>query len=800
MNSLLVSIGRMIRRDRLYLLISVSGLALGMAVFLLMMAYVRDDLAWDSIHEKGDRICRVIQPRSFEGMGEVVAASVPIALGPALKEKIPEIVDMTRDFGLGQFFMQNGNHQGIYVQDTRFVDTSFFNIFTFPFVYGTPENAWPVKRSIVLEKKTANQLFGDVNPVGKALTISDTLTYTVSAVVDVPETGTHLGFDALIPVEPAAADFGFSQEWQYNNFVNVYTLLAEGADVNEVSEKIKHFMNDYINTPIVNSISLYLQPLRDIHLHSMNIGGRQIHPGNATVTMVFAIIAVLVLALAVINHINLSTARSIRRAREIGIRKTVGANRRQLIRQLMGESILVVTFAAVLASIAALLLQPVFEEVVGRKVGFQLFDGVFFSGVLLGMIPIVGILAGFYPALVISSLKPVSILGSAGAGFVSRSVLRRVLIVFQFVVSVAIVITTVMIYKQVRFSMSMNPGFNRDQVWEIQLHDDFMCEHSYELRDRISALNGVETASSCSDYLVGPTQSWSMKPEGTQSENWVASVYVMDPNGMDVFGFKLLKGRFLSWNHPGDPIGNEDSEGSIVITEATARDLGWENPIGKTFDIWGRFKVTVVGVIGDIRFQSARHKTEPIVILQRNAYWDGQFIAVRLKGGMIHETIQQIEEIWKNEFPGRPITSSFVDDHVESLYRTDEKLGNTLLAFTVVTFFIAFLGLLGLAVHSTERRSREIAIRKVLGASLANVNLLVVSEFARLILIANLIAWPLAWWFTNRWLKGFDYRMKMDWSVFLIAGFGTLMIAFVIVTIQAWHTVNRNPAEVIRDE
>lgn len=800
MNAILTSFLRMIRRDRLYLLISVSGLAIGIAVFLLMMAYVHDDLTWDSMHVNGDRICRVIQPRSFEGMGEVVSASVPIALGPALKEKIPEIVDMTRDFGAGQQFMKTGDEPGVYVRGLRIVDKSYFNIFTLPFVYGDPEHAWSGQRPIVLEKKTAERLFGDTDPVGKIVTAENSVNFTVSAVVEVPETGTHLSFDALVTVETVAAEYGLSERWQYNNFVLVYTLLAPGADPALVSAKIKNFMGDYLESGITKYVSLYLQPLKDIHLHSVNIGGRQINRGNATVTFVFAIIAILILALAIINHINLSTARSIRRAREIGIRKTVGAQRRQLVHQLIGESILVVAFATLFAGVIAILLQPVFEEIVGRKIVFHLFDGKTLSLIWLGLIPVVGLLAGFYPAVVISSLKPVSILSSAGSGLVSRARLRHVLIVFQFTVSLAIVITTMMIYKQVRYGMSMNPGFNRDQLWEMQLHEDAIRLRSYELRDRIAALPGVEAATSASDYLVGETQSWSMVPEGTQTQNWVATVYSMDPNGMDVFQFNLLKGRFLSWDHPGDPIGNDDPDGSAVISEATARDLGWEDPIGKTFDIWGQYNVTVVGVIKDIRFRSAREKTEPIVILQRKSEWDGQFIVVRMKGGMIQETVKQIEDIWRTEYPDKPITGSFVDEHVESLYRADERLGNTLLAFTVITFLIAFLGLLGLAVHSTERRSREIAIRKVLGASLANVNMLVVSEFARLILVANLIAWPLAWWFTSRWLNGFDYRMNMDWSVFVMTGVGTLVIAFLIVTLQAWHTVNRNPAEVIREE
>jgi len=800
MKSLLVSVGRMVRRDRLYLLISVTGLALGMTVFMLMSAYVRDDLTWDSMHVKGDRIYRVVHPRSFEGMGEFVSVSVPIALGPALKADVPEIVDMTRERRWSRIFMQHGEQPGIYVGNIRFVDDSYFNIFTFPFIYGSPENAFSAKRSIVLEKAIAEQLFGDTNPVGETLQLADTLSYTVAAVVDVPEVGSHIGFNVLMLVDAGAEDFGINLEWRYNNSTTVYVLLAEGADAGEVSGKIKYFMKNYIDNAVVDAASLYLQPLNELHLRSAHIRGPQIHQGDATTTMVFGIIALLVLTLAIINHVNLATARSIRRAREIGIRKAVGANRQQLVRQLIGESMMIVTIAAIVSVGLTLSLQPVFEDVIGRPVTLNLFDGGFFTITLLLLIPAVGFLSGLYPAIIISSLRPVTILGSTGSGFAAKSTLRKILIVFQFTVSVAIVITTTVIYRQMQFGMRMDPGYNREQVWIMALQEPFMQQRAFEIRDRIRTIPGVEAAASCSDYLLGPASSWSMEPEGTGLANWVTTVYSMDPSGIDVFGLKLLQGRFLSADHPGDPIGEQDSLGSIVISEATRKNLGWEDPIGKTFNIWNHYFVTVVGVVDDIRFESAREDVEPIVYLQRTGYYDNGYLAIRLQGGMIHEAIEQVEAMWEAEFPDRPLESYFLDEQVEWLYRSERKLGKTLLAFSVLTFFIAFLGLLGLAVHSTERRSREIAIRKVLGASLANINVLVVSEFARLILIANLIAWPLAWWFTWRWLEGFAYKVGVGLSVFLYVGIGTLLITFVIVALQAWHTVNRNPAEVIREE
>jgi putative ABC transport system permease protein len=792
----------MMRRDKFYMFISISGLALGITVFMLMISYVRDDLTWESMHKDGDRICRVIHNQSFEGKGESISVWEPIALGPSLKRDIPEFESVTRVQYWGQLFMNaEGEEPGLYIDNNQIVDPDFFKIFNLPFVYGNPETAFSNKRSIVLEEETSMLLFGDSNPIGRTLFLKDSLAYQVSAVVDIPGEGTHLSFSSLFLVETAAEDFGIQTKWQYNNNTYVYAKLVEGTDIEILSKKIEYFMKGYLaDNSTVDASRLSLQPLKDFHLRSTHIKDRQALKGDERKTILFSIVAFLILTLAIINHINLSTARSMQRAKEIGIRKTVGANQKQLIRQLIGESMTLVIPAALLSIILIESLKPYFFELVGRETSIDILGGSIYTLILLGLIPLIGFLSGLYPAFVISSLRPVSILGSSTIGGYTKSRLRRILVVFQFSVSVVIVITTILIYQQIRYAIALDPGYNRDQVWVIPLYEIYIQKAAPELRDRIALIEGVSSVTNCSDYLIGPTSSWSMKPEGTDFENYVVNVYSMDQDGDDVYGLKLTEGRFLSNDFPSDPISYGDDVGSIVISESTAKDLGWENPIGKTFDIWGQWEVTVVGVVKDIQFESARSQKGPVVFLHHLSYWNNHFISVRLKGGSIHKTIEEIENIWAEEYPERPISSFFADDKIESQYKSDTQLGNTLLVLSMITFFIAFLGLLGLSVHATERRNREIAIRKVLGASIQNINLLLVSEFAGLIFIANLIAWPIAWWLSNSWLNDFAYRITISPSVYIFVGFVTLSLTFAIISLQAWRTIKRNPSEVIRHQ
>ncbi len=793
------SLIRMIRRDKFYTVISISGLALGITVFMLLTSYVRDDLTWESMHEDGDRICRVIHYQSFEGKGESISIWEPAALGPVLKSENPEFEYITRVKKWSQIFMNAEGEPGIYIQGTLFVDPDYFEIFSLPFVYGNPETAFAYERSIVLEEETSIRLFGDSNPVGKTLFLADSLAYQVSGVVDLPGTGTHLDFSTLILVETAAKEFGLNLEWQYNNNTIVYAKLVAGIDMDLLSKKIEYFMKGYFaENSTADASRLSLQPLKDFHLKSTHIMDHQALKGDERKTLLFSIVAFLILALAIINHINLSTARSMQRAKEIGIRKTVGANQKQLILQLIGESMTLVIPAALLSIVLIESLKPYFFDLIGRETGINIFDGGLYTLLMLGIIPLIGFLSGLYPAFVISALRPVSILKSSNIGGYAKSKLRRILVVFQFAVSVVIVITTILIYQQVRYAITLDPGYNRDQVWVIPLHERYIQDAGPELRDRIALLEGVGSVTNCSDYLVGPSSTWSMKPEGTDFENYVVNVYSMDYDGDDVYGLKLVEGRFISDDFPADPIEYGDGVGSIVINESIAKDLGWENPIGKTFDIWGQWEVTVVGVVKDIQFESARNQKGPVVFLHHLGYWNSNFVAVRLKGGSIHQTIEEIETIWSEKYPERPITAFFADGKIENMYNSDQQLGNTLLALSMITFFIAFLGLLGLSVHATERRNREIAIRKVLGASIPNINLLLVSEFALLISIANIIAWPMAWWLSNSWLNDFAYRITISPTVYIFVGVATLSITFAIISLQAWRTIKRNPSEVIR--
>jgi|GEM_PF-1124451 len=800
MKSILSTTLRVFRRDRFYSIINLIGLAIGIATFLLISGYVRDDLRWDKMHSKADNLYRVVQTASFAGVGEQVHVWTPVALGPALLNDVPEIVNMTRFKSVGETLMRVDDVSGVYVDKIELVDSGFFEMFDFPVLYGSTEGEWKENRAIVLEKTTAEQLFGDINPVGRVLTLVDTLQYVVSAVVDLPEVGSHINFNVLLPIERGCIDYNIGTHWHYNNNTRVDVELVEGADYEQVSERIASFMLEYLDSGTPNAATLSLQPFSEAHLYSAGIKDNQHFKGNIRITQVIFLIGVIILLLAIINHINLAIARTSRRAREIGVRKTVGADRWVIIRQLIGESVLMAIPAAIIAAIIVQLMAASFGELTGRTCTINVLDGGFTTFLLLGMIPVIGLLSGIYPAIVISRLKPVEVLKGSHWGVASHGGLRRVLIIFQFTTSVAVIIVTSVIYRQILFAFRQDPGFNREQVWVIQLHESDIQRNAYALRDRIALLDGVVAATPCSDYMVGHTSSWSMEPEGTGMDNWVVTVYSMDEAGQEVFGLRTTEGRFLSDDFPGDPFDREDTDGAVVINEAVVKDLGWENPIGKTIDVWGSYNLTVVGVVEDFQVSSIKEERATSVIFQNKRFWQNNFIAIRLSPEKIDHAIAEVEKMWKADYPGRPFSSFFADDHFNGLYESERKLGNTLMTFSIIICTIAFLGLLALAVHSTERRKREIAIRRVLGASRSNIHLLLTKEFVLLLAIANLIAWPLAFYASSEWLKGYAYKVPMDVIPFVLTGLATLLFAVMIVVLQAGKTVDSNPANVIRQE
>lgn len=792
-------------KNKGYSAINIFGLAIGLATCLLILIFVMDELSYDRFHKKADRIYRVDAEINFGGSHQHYAvASDP--MGPTLKADFPQVEQAVRFRQYGGFRVKKGEEN---VQEHRVVhvDSTIFDVFSLPLLEGNPKTALSDPSSVVITEEMAQKYFGSAEVLGKILRIDDERDYRVSGVLKSIPKQSHIRFDFFRPLQSEESRAG---NWLSHNF-NTYIVLREGADPKRLEAQFGAISKKYVGPQVqafLNAsldelekggsyLRYSLMPLTKIHLQSNKAG--EIGPtGNIQYVYIFSAIAAFILLIACVNFMNLSTARSANRAKEVGVRKVLGSHKKALVAQFLTESILISAVSLLLALGLAQLLLPFFNQLSGKEIEVGLFTKPWLLPSLVVLMLIVGLLAGSYPSFYLSSFQPVTVLKGKLSGGFKRSWLRSSLVVFQFSISIILIVGTVVIYSQLKFIRNKNLGFSRDQVLVVQ-NGYALGNKAASFKNEIKTLQGVE-AVTMTGYL--PTGVYrndnplfadaSLDQKSAVSlQNW----YV-DEDYVPTLKMQVVKGRNFNRQMATDSSG-------VLINEAAARLLPFAEPVGQTVYFVEDMKTKqsrpfrILGVIKDFNFNSLREVVSPMALFYGQE--QGSF-AIRLQTADAGNILSLIQNKWKAMAPGQPFNHSFMDEDFNRIYEGEQRVGKIALSFSVLAILIACLGLFGLVTYAAEQRTKEIGIRKVLGASVGNIVNMLSIDFVRLVAVAILIAFPLAWYGMNKWLQDFAYRIPIDWKVFLVAGVAAVLIAVITVSAQAIKAALANPVKNLRTE
>jgi putative ABC transport system permease protein len=789
-------------KSRTYSAINIIGLSVGMAACIIIMLFVFYERSFDKQHTRN--IYRLDEVQKFPGMvapQKVALSMFPMA--PTLKEEFPQILNYTRvnSFDKPPLVYQE---KKVILPRVFWADSTFFNIFNFELLEGNKQTVLQKPNSMVLTQASAQKLFGNVDPMGKTVTIQsrDTLSYTVTGIMANVPANSHLQFEGLLSFNTRN-----TQQMMGNwggNWLITYFELAPNTDIAALEKKFPAFLKKHMQGENASFYELFLQSLPAVHAGSTDITHDYLnfHKFDGTYTYLFSIIAIIVLLIACINFMNLSTARSAGRAREVGVRKSVGAQRYQLAVQFIGESVLLCFIALILALGLVKLALPWVINISQRDIEFPLFSNPWLLLVTVGGALLVGALAGLYPAAYLSSFQPSKVLKGAIQTGKNKGLFRNVLVVGQFTGAIFLIIATLFAVKQLRFMQHRDPGFNRDQVLTIPLN--FNTSPKYDAIKQELLSNSLVTGVTASWQKLGNNLHQTgirFHPGDGPVREMATSQVVVDPDYLTLYKIPLVAGRNFSREY------GTDNGKAYIINESLAHELLKGNPkasvaslIGKRFGFGGIDSVgSIVGVAKDFNFNSLHHKIETLTIFDQKD-WGYEEISVRINGGKAPQALAHIQAAWAKINPGQTFEYEFLDDHFEELYRADQQVSEIVGVLAGLAIIISCLGLFGLASYAAERRIKEIGIRKVLGASVQSVVKLLSGHFLKLVLISNLIAWPLAWFALSKWLQDFAYRIDISWWVFVLAGIAALLIALLTVSFQAIKAALMNPVKSLRSE
>ncbi len=800
-NYLTVGIRNLLRHKG-YSSINVLGLAIGIACCILILLYVQDELSYDRYHEKSDRIYRLAESATIAGR-PIEAAVTPPPWAPVMAEEFPEIEQITRLKPPGSRWLIRYEENRFYERYFVFADSSVFDIFTIPLVQGNAKTALAEPGAVVLSESMAAKYFGDENPVGKVITGDDLYEFTITGIMEDMPGNSHFHFDFLASYASLAPynlynEPSTMQNHGFNHDVFTYLLLREGQEPEDLERKFPEFLDRHLGD-MLEGIGIvarpFLQPITDIHLHS-NMEAELGPNSDIRYVYIFSSLAVFVLLIACVNFMNLSTARSARRAQEVGIRKVLGAQRQQLIRQFTGESIFLSAIALVIALALVHLLLPQFNAVSGKTLEMD-YQSIWLAPTLVGIALITGIVAGGYPAFILSSFRPVAVLTGALKAGASQSLLRKILITFQFIVSIIMITGTAVVLDQLEYMQNKNLGFDKENVVIVRLPDAEAIKGYTAFKNAILQYPEILNASTSTSVPGGQPSLNLVTPEGVpEDQSPVYQVIWSDYDFIETLGVEMAVGRTFSREFGSDST-------ACLINMATVRSLGWENPIGKTIKMTGSPDsdppFEVIGVMEDFHNKSLHQPIEPLLIrLLSDA---ASFMEVRIQGNNVTRGIEILEEQWRSIYPSHPAMDySFLDADLEQLYIAEQRMGSVFIAGAILSIFIACLGLLGLSSFMSEQRTREIGVRKVLGATISNVVLLLSRDFTKLILLAFVVGAPAAYYVMHTWLENFPYRVELDLGVFAFAGLAALLIAWLTVGYQAFRAAASNPADALHAE
>ncbi|MCE6989637.1 ABC transporter permease [Dyadobacter sp. CY323] len=785
---------RNLLRSKTYSILILAGLACGMTCAIVLGLFVNDELSFDGYHRNADRIYRTILDIKWaDNRYNMATAAAPF--GPTLQREYPEIQKALRVKQGGQIF-RNGNHV-TNVKELYYVDSTLFDFFDYTFTEGDPRTALNSPGNVVLTQKLANVLFGKTSGVvGKTVLVKDNVPFTVSGIIrDVPSNH-HLKFDALLPYSNREVSNADPENWgNFNTFT--YLMLNNEQVAKRLESKMPAFYKKYIAKTVGGEgqqkldFDITFQPLSEIHLKSSHLMGEE-NGSSMRYVYTISLIGLFILLIAIVNYINLATARATGRAKEIGIRKAVGSQTFQLIGQFLSESILISVLAMLASLFLLYALLPFFNEVADKKLMLNIFNVktvVLFAAFTLT----VGLVSGLYPAFILSKYNPALVLKGPMAAKGQGSFLRQSLVVFQFAISMLMIVGTIVVYRQLQFMTNKELGFSKQQVITIPLKGPIMQQSAGVLKNRILQTSGVTDASLTNGTIGAGLNNKSTFDFYTKTTDEPVSSehFIVDENFLGVLKIPVKEGRNFS------AALDNDSSRAVLVNEATLKRLGWKSRTDGLIEVDAR-KVEITGVIKDFHLRSLHNQIEPLILVLKQS--GANNLLIRISQQNIPATISLIKQAFTEINPNQPFEYDFLDQAFAKQYKSDELRGTMFLTFSGIAILIASIGLFGLATFTARQRTKEIGVRKVLGASVTSVVALLSVDFLKLVFIAILIAAPVGWYLMHTWLQTFAYKINIEWWVFALAGATSIVIAFVTVSFQSIRAALSNPVKSLRCE
>lgn len=789
---------RTIKRNKLYSIISILGLAIGITGATLLYLYINNELSYDSFYKKSDRIYRLVEiSESDDGGTRYFGQTAPV-LGSTLEDTYPEVEEVVRLYQPRGHIDINWRGERIHERNYLMTDPGFFNLFEFEFIRGDKNSAFTNPNSVVITQRKARQLFGDKNPIGEVLPVNNLDPMTITGVIENVPGNSHLQFDILISRDNSAFDWSeYLNSWEFYG-AYTYVLLKPGVNLSSFKPKLDQFVSGMKeNNP--NARNFYLQPIENIYFNSSDIefGIEQIH-GNYFYIYIFSAIALFLLAIAGINYTNMATALSVRRGREIGIRKAAGAEKSQLILQFLSESVVIALTACIISYFFVELSLPYFNELTGKDFVLNGETVGSFLVLLLGLGLGLGILSGSYPAFYLALLRPIRVLKSK-AGLKSGNLgLRKVLVVTQFALSIVLIFGTLVIYKQLQFVQSKDLGFEKEQMLIVDINHGDVRSRFDAMKQELEKVPGVQdvaTSSRVPGEWKSITQVFARPVDRASSDSLQSYFMSFDEDMLELYDLDLIAGTNFTGNKLADSL-------TVLLNKAAVAALGLDNPVGSYLRLSGADKpVKVVGVLENFHYQSLHQNVAPLIV----GYWSNpvrviDYFSIKLAGNNVTATIDNIKQVHRQFDPETAMEYHFLDRQIEQEYKADIRAGRLFGIGGGVTIFIACMGLFGLALFSTETRIREVGIRKVLGASIKDILLLLTSDFVKLVLLAFIIAAPVGWFVMKDWLNSFAYHTELGIGVILITGALALLLSMVTISWQAVKAALVNPVDSLRNE
>lgn len=791
---------RNIRNKKFYSLLNLLGLSIGITAGVLIFIYIQDELSYDEFHPNAENKY-VVGLTGKLGNQEIRGIFTPPVMAGIVLEETPGVESVTRTNNAGDtVFRYEG--QAFTEKNVYWADSTFFDFFGFELLQGDPETVLNAPNKAVITQSTATKYFGNSNPIGQTFSVgNDQSSYEVTGVSADPPTNSHFEFDILLSF--SSIEYSRSDQW-LSNSINTYVEVNPNVSIEEIDRSFDELVTKYVGPQLEqfmgatieqmreqgNEYGYFAVPILDLHLRAAGIDMSFKPTSDITYIYIFSVIGFFLILIACVNFMNLYTASASGRAKEVGLRKTLGAERKGMMSQFLFESIIHVLLAAIISVLLIYLILPWFNTLSGKMLTMQIFTESWFLGVYIGLIIIIGLIAGSYPALYLTAFGPVEVLKGRISRGAQSSVFRSTLVVGQFFISIGLIACTILVNQQLQFMQNKNLGFNKEQ--SIVLTNTSRLDNNREPFKEDLLSDTRVLAASYTTFTIPGTQNVTVFQRPETDSDYIMAMYYADHDHQDALGFEMAEGRYFSEDFPTD-------SSAIVINETAVQELGLEDPLGKEIILPGNDNrvYNVVGVMQDFNFESLRNEIMPLAILLTE---EANEMIVRFQSEDPRDAVNMITSTWDEYSGNEPADYTFLDDDFDELFREEQRLGAVFTAFTIIAIFIACLGLLGLSAYMAERRTQEIGIRKVLGASIPSILGLLSIEFLKLIGIAFILAIPISWYFIQNWLQGFAYRTDISLMVFIFTALATITIVLITISWQTLKAAFMNPVESIRTE